>query len=121
MFTSDYCCCASCRYRSKTRNWHFKPQSPTLFSTTVKQEEGLLEITAKQLNKSLVLKVEANPSTFTKVAGPSRNGFVPHSVESYSAKAVVECYEYGKLVETMAFDRSALEFGGNYAKGLDGM
>ncbi|KAF6259975.1 hypothetical protein COO60DRAFT_1625871 [Scenedesmus sp. NREL 46B-D3] len=54
---------------------------------------------------------QANPKTFSSVGGPTRGGFVPHSVESYSAKATAECYEWGKLVEVTSFDRSALEFG----------
>uniref|UniRef100_A0A383WJT5 Tocopherol cyclase n=1 Tax=Tetradesmus obliquus TaxID=3088 RepID=A0A383WJT5_TETOB len=107
-------------YRSKQRTWHFKPQSPTLFSTNIQPDQGLIIVTARQISttlvpRTLILKIQANPKTFSKVGGPTRGGFVPHSVESYSAKATAECYEWGKLVEVTSFDRSALEFGGSYA------
>jgi hypothetical protein len=54
-----------------------------------------------------------------RVGGPTRSGFVPHSVQSYSAKAIAECYENGQLVEVTHFDRTALEFGGSYACSLE--
>jgi hypothetical protein len=115
-----YLHCCHHRYRSAQRTWHFKPQSASLFSTTITPEQGLLIVTARQIGenlvpRTLVLKIQANPKTFSTVGGPTRGGFVPHSVESYSAKATAECYEWGKLVEVTSFDRSALEFGGSYA------
>lgn len=127
---SASCCVAAtaaaalARYRSKQRTWHFKPQAASVFSTTIKPEEGLLIITARQLSRALVprtlvLKIEAGLSTFSRVGGPTRAGFVPHSVESYSAKATAECYQWGKLVEVTSFDRAALEFGGSYACALE--
>eukprot|EP00775_Hariotina_reticulata_P005175 gene5175-5413_t len=106
-------------YRSQHRTWHFKPQSPAIFSNTVKPEQGLLIVKAQQLTRTLVLKIEAGLETFSRVAGPTRGGFVPHSVESYSAKATAECYEYGQLVEVTHFDRTGLEFGGSYACSLE--
>jgi hypothetical protein len=78
-------CC--CRYRSAKLNWHFRPHSPTLFTNTIKPEEGLIIIKAQQLDKSITLRVQAPLQTFSRVGGPTRGGFVPHSVESYSATA----------------------------------
>lgn len=75
------------RYRSRKLCWDFKPHSPTLFSNSISPEEGTITIKAQQLTRSLVLTVRAPLDSFARVAGPTRAGFVPHSVESYSATA----------------------------------
>jgi hypothetical protein len=76
-----------CRYHSQKLNWHFRPHSPTLFSTTINPEEGCILVKAQQLTRRLELKVTAPLDTFTTVWGPTRAGFVAHSIESYSATA----------------------------------
>lgn len=77
------------RYHSSTLNWHFAPHSPTLFTTNALPEKGRLVITARQLTKTMVLAVQAGLDSFARVGGPTRGGFVPHSVESYSANATI--------------------------------
>lgn len=75
------------RYRSATLNWHFRLHDPALITATIRPEEGLLLVTAQALNRRLELRVEAPLHSFERVGGPTRAGFVPHSVESYSATA----------------------------------
>jgi hypothetical protein len=40
---------------------------------------------------------------------------VDHSVESYSALAVAECWRDGQLIERTVFERTAMELGGEAA------
>lgn len=79
--------CVLLRYRSAQLNWHFRPHNPAIITTTIRPEEGLLLVTARQLSRRLELRVEAPRDSFARVGGPTRGGFVPHSVESYSATA----------------------------------
>lgn len=95
---ADTACARTCmrRYRSQSLSWHFRPHSVTLFSATIAPEAGLLVVRAQQLHRALVLRVQAGLDSFSRVGGPTRGGFVPHSVESYSATATVgECVAPG--------------------------
>lgn len=65
-------CAYTGRYRSARLNWHFRPHSPTLTSTTIQPEEGLVIVTAQQLCRRLVLRVQAPLASFSRVSGPKR-------------------------------------------------
>lgn len=105
-------------YRSRERNWHFGPQRLALVTSDVDAARGRVTFSARQWPRTLVLTLEAPPASFSRVGGPTRGGFVPASVESYSAVARVECLEHGRIVESRVFDAAALEFGGAYAHDL---
>jgi len=106
-------------YRSKQLKMNFRPQDPALFRPKIDSCNGVFEIIASNFNQYVEIKITAPNSTFSYVNGPTMRGFVPESVESFSAEAVLSAYEFGifgkgELIESYKLTNVALEFGGDY-------
>ncbi|PRP79166.1 hypothetical protein PROFUN_13116 [Planoprotostelium fungivorum] len=102
--------------RSEKYDLDFRPQDlPTLFVPEVDACNGKFKMDVTHLTQRLIIEVAAPVDTFVDLAIPTANGFVKNGcVESYSAKITVSVYSWGSLVDTIIFERSAIEFGAGY-------
>lgn len=92
--------------------------------TIVDAERGLLSVSGEKGNYKIEVVVKAPVETFATVKCPTRRGFLPYSIESYSANATVHVWKKSftqqedsfELMETVVLSETALEFGGSWWK-----
>lgn len=107
-------------YRSALLDWNFHPQDPAFFSIESDACNGKIKLTARTATRKLEVEISASFDTFESVWGPTSQGFIVDSVESFAATAFVRAYEMnpllpllpGSLLEETTLTSVAIEFGG---------
>eukprot|EP01097_Dermamoeba_algensis_P001696 TRINITY_DN1638_c0_g1_i2.p1 TRINITY_DN1638_c0_g1~~TRINITY_DN1638_c0_g1_i2.p1 ORF type:complete len:386 (-),score=66.37 TRINITY_DN1638_c0_g1_i2:77-1234(-) len=108
-------------YRSPSLTWNFNPQRVGAVYHDVEDPcSGNFTITAEWLNRKLVVRATAPPSSFQNcLYGPTSAGFRPLCLESFVASIDIEAYNTNLsggevLLEKYTLPSSALEFGGKF-------
>lgn len=104
--------------------WAFRPQDPgTLITVERRPCEGFLRVLARQPQRSVEIIGKATRSSFSELATPTKDGFVPGADESFDTTYTVRIYEHtaimgltglGVLKRQFVLQGGALEFGGTY-------
>ena len=108
-------------YRNYKKNiiLNFRPTN-SYVSKTINGCLGKVSLTIRSLTHKVELNVVASPLTLNDscLLGPTAEGFAPVCVESYVARAETTVYKfYGfgyRKIDYSVFEKSALEFGGEY-------
>lgn len=106
-------------YKDKEHDVEFRAEQAleTHFYPNIKPCDGEFKMFMRNNEYSLMLKAYAPVTSFTYVAIPTHEGYLPNKgIESFKATIQIEIRKNGELIKTKTFQRSALEFGADYMK-----
>lgn len=83
--------------------------------------EGKYELMAQNNLYHLRVDSHAEPSSFFGLSTPDKNSYVPnHAMQSFASRTRARLFQRGRLLETLYFENSALEFGGEFRRDASG-
>lgn len=84
--------------RTSAIQWDFKPQVPgTIFTTRIDARAGRIALCARAPFRLVEIDIHADPATFAPLAIPTSDGFLPGTLQSFSATATIRAYRVGLL------------------------
>ena len=97
--------------------WSFSPQTGAVFiNTKLDACAGTAQVSLGNLSHQMEFNSQASLSSFSTIHIPTEAGFAPLSDQSFHGTAQVQVFEKGnkKPLESLQFEKVAMEFGGDY-------